>query len=64
MVSNVQTYLHLLMALYRWEEFYKNGVDEYQVLYTCMFVAVNFDALAQASDIRIARRQVVFLWWM
>ena len=28
-----------------------------------MFV-VNFDALAQASDIRIERRQVVFLCWM
>ena len=29
-----------------------------------MFVVVNFDALAQASDIRIERRQVVFLCWM
>ena len=28
-----------------------------------MFVVVNFDALAQASDIRIQRRQVVFLCW-
>ena len=28
-----------------------------------MFVVVNFDALAQASDIRIIGRQVVFLWW-
>ena len=28
------------------------------------FVLVNFDALAQASDIRIERRQVVFLCWM
>ena len=28
------------------------------------FVVVNFDALAQASDIRIERRQVVFLCWM
>ena len=27
----------------------------------CMFVVVNFDALAQASDIQIERRQVVFL---
>ena len=26
-----------------------------------IFVVVNFDALAQASDIRIERRQVVFL---
>ena len=29
-----------------------------------MFVVVNFDALAQASDIRIERRQVIFLCWM
>ena len=29
----------------------------------CVFV-VNFDALAQASDFRIERRQVVFLCWM
>ena len=28
-----------------------------------LFVVVNFDALAQASDIRIERRQVVFLCW-
>ena len=28
-----------------------------------MFVVVSFDALAQASDIRIERRQVVFLCW-
>ena len=29
-----------------------------------VFVVVNFDALAQASDFRIKRRQVVFLCWM
>ena len=29
-----------------------------------MFAAVNFDALAQASDFRIERRQIVFLCWM
>ena len=28
-----------------------------------LFVVVNFDALAQASDIRIERRQVVLLCW-
>ena len=28
------------------------------------FVVVNFDALAQASDFRIERRQVVFLWYI
>ena len=32
-------------------------------IHTYMFVVVNFDALAQASDIRIERRQVVFLCW-
>ena len=29
-----------------------------------IFVVVNFDALAQASDIQIERRQVMFLCWM
>ena len=29
-----------------------------------IFVVVNFDALAQASDFRIEMRQVVFLCWM
>ena len=29
-----------------------------------IFVVVNFDALAQTSDIQIERRQVVFLCWM
>ena len=29
-----------------------------------MFVVVNFDALAQASDFQIERRHVVFLCWM
>ena len=29
-----------------------------------MFVVVNFEALAQASGIRMERRQVVFLCWM
>ena len=29
-----------------------------------MFVVFNFDALAQASDFRIERKQVVFLCWM
>ena len=32
--------------------------------YIRMFVAVDFHALPQASDIRIERRQVVFLCWM
>ena len=36
----------------------------YHVTKVCMFVVVNFDALAQASDFRTERRQVVFLCWM
>ena len=30
----------------------------------CIFVVVNFDALAQASDFQIKKRQGVFLCWM
>ena len=33
-------------------------------IHTYIFVVVNFDALAQASDFRIERRQIVFLCWM
>ena len=36
----------------------------YHVTKVCMFVVVNFDVLAQASDFRTERRQVVFLCWM
>ena len=39
----------------------KNGMGHY---WTDISVVVNFDALAQASDIQIERRQVVFLCWM
>ena len=35
----------------------------HQALVNYTFVVVNFDALAQASDFRIERRQVVFLCW-
>ena len=39
---------------------------KYICMYACVYVfdVVNFDALAQASDFRIERRQVVFLCWM
>ena len=36
----------------------------HQALPIFIFAVVNFDALAQASDIRIERRQFVFLCWM
>ena len=36
----------------------------YHIWFIYIFVVVNFDALAQASDIQIERRQVVFLCWM
>ena len=37
--------------------------DQQSYIHTYIFVVVNFDALAQASDIQIERRQVFFLWW-
>ena len=40
----------------------RNTNHEY--IHTYIFGVVNFDALAQASDFRIERRQVVFLCWM
>ena len=37
----------------------------YIYIYTCLYICnVNFDALAQASDIQIKRRQVVILCWI
>ena len=36
----------------------------HQALAIYIFVVVNFDALAQANDIQIERRQFVFLCWM
>ena len=42
----------------------KTAKHSWPAPFTYMFVVVNFDALAQASDIPIERRQVVFLWWM
>ena len=46
-----------------------NDVTEYKILSASMAVVitmfvVNFDGLAQASDFRIERRQVVFLFWL
>ena len=38
--------------------------DRQTYRHTYMFVVVNFDALTQASDIRIEGRRVVILWWM
>ena len=39
-------------------------VNMHTYMHTYMFVVVNFDALAQASDIRIERRQLVSLCWI
>ena len=37
--------------------------DQRTYIHTYIFVVVNFDTLAQASDFRIERRQLVFLCW-
>ena len=56
------TYLLLLISmLWHRQAIFKSKGDTY--IQTYIFVVVNFDALAQASDIRIQRRQVVFLCW-
>ena len=48
-------------ALDNWQPVWNAYIHTY--IHTYIFVVVNFDALAQASDIRIERRQVVFLCW-
>ena len=40
------------------------GVAKSQIIILYMFVVVNYDALAQASEFEIERSQVVFLCWM
>ena len=46
----------------RWPPLLNAGFEP--IIHIYMFVVVNFDDLPQASDIRIERRQVVFLCWM
>ena len=46
--KDIHTYIHTYIQTY---------------IHTYMFVVANFDAFAQASDIRIERRQFVFLCW-
>ena len=53
------TYIHTCMYAYIHACMY-TCIHTY--IHTCIFV-VNFHALAQASDIQIERRQVVFLCW-
>ena len=55
MHAYIHTYIHNTYI-------YNTYIHTY--IHTYMFVVVNFDALAQASDIQIERRQVVFLCWM
>ena len=52
----------LLQAQETWSQFLYHLFENQQSM--IMFVVVNFDALAQASDFLIQRRQVVFLSWM
>ena len=66
--TNIHTYIHTYIHIC-WFNFdalaqgnaYKPTKEPY--IHTYIFVVVNFDALAQASDFRIERRQVVFLCW-
>ena len=42
---------------------YKKYIYMYVYIYMCVFAVVNLDALVQASDVRIQRRQFEFFWW-
>ena len=58
MISNsTMTYISIVGPCEIWENLEKKSCN------ICIFVVVNFDALAQASDIQIERRHVVFLCW-
>ena len=54
--TNIQSYIQTYMQTY---------MHTYMQTYMHTYIhVVNFDALAQASDFRIKRRQIVFLCWM
>ena len=58
--------IHTCMHIHKWIYMHKHACKQtynHARIHTYMFL-VNFDALAQATDIRIERRQVVFLSWM
>ena len=54
--GGVHTYIHTYIHTYT--QYTQTHI------HTNIFLVVNFDALAQASDVRIERRQVVFFCWM
>ena len=56
------TSLHIYIYIYIYIHTYIHTYT-HTYIHTYIFVVVNFDALAQASDFRIERRQVVFLCW-
>ena len=57
----IYIFVGLILMLWHKETHINPQRNIHTYIHTCMFVVVNFDALAQASDIRIERRQVVFL---
>ena len=57
----IQTHTYIHTYIYTYKHTYIHTY-KHTYIHTYMFV-VNFDALAQASDIWIERRQVVFLCW-
>ena len=61
--SRITCYLRLVIYSLCYTRFLWCAIHTYY-MHTYMFVVVNFDALTQASDIQIERRQVVFLCWM
>ena len=60
----INTYIHTYMQTYKNTNMHAcMNPSIHTYIHTYMFVVVNSDILAQASDIRIERRQVVFLCW-
>ena len=60
-----KSYSAFMLIYFPHSPWYGYAVNHIQHLYLyTKFVVVNFDALAQAGDVQIERRQVVFLCWM
>ena len=60
--TNFACRTHMNPNACRFGYFIRNNLA--MIYFLFKFVVVNFDALAQASNFRIERKQVVFLWWM
>ena len=57
-------YMYTWSRIHVYSIMYTCNIYIYIYIYICIYIYAKFDAVAQASDYRIEKRQVVFLCWM